>query len=156
MAGRSQREIKTLHDHVFRFVAYAGAGAVVLFFLLGHRLLLLAYGPAFADADLLVDILVVEAAISCLAHAAMQLFLSLDRPGYVSTTHFVWFVAVVVGLILLVPHYGSAGAATAMLVAAVSRLTALLFGIKAQLRLGLPRLHPIRSDLVYLRSQLAG
>lgn len=153
MAGRLSEEMKTLHDHAFRFVSYASFGVVVLSFLLGGSLLRLMYGTSFADSGPVFDLLVIEAGLTCISQISAHLFNSMGLPGYPSIVQAVSFATAAIGLILVVPAHGILGAASVMAGAALVRLLLLLGGCHGRLALGVPRLYPRLTDLAYLRQQ---
>lgn len=154
MAGRPKEAVKSLHDHAFRFMLHAVLGIVLASFLFGREVVTLFYGEAFAGAGLLFSVLVVESGLTCVAQTLSQLFYACNRPGYVSTSQAACFAAVVLGLLVLVPLWGALGAALAMVLGAVVRVSMLLAGIPLVLGLGLPRPYLERADLIRLQRHL--
>lgn len=147
MSGRSRPEGKHLHDKACRFLVAALVGGCALLWLLGERLLVLTYGAEFGEANTLFRLLIVEAALGVLSQVTVQLFLSCDRPGLVSTIQ-VSVLAFSIGLLLLlVPTYGAQGAAAALVIAAAARWLVLLACIKFVLHLPLPRLYLVPDDI---------
>ena len=155
MAGRSKSDIKALHDHAFRFTLYAAATVVALVILAGKSALVLLYGSSFLPAVVILNILVVEAGLTCVAAVTEKLYCSLDAPGFVSVAQSVSFIVIVAGLAVLVPVHGAVGAASAVLLATVVRLIVLLGGLPILLKLSLPRVLPHRSDFSFLRRLFA-
>jgi len=156
MAGRPLAEVKVLHDHALRLMAYAVVIAVAAFLVIGPRLLALLYGPDFAGIAILCDVLVVEAGLSNICVVIVQLYMSTGNPGYVSFTQAACFATAMAFMLLLAPSFGGIGAAIGLLISTIVRLILLWAGIALRLRIDLPRLHPIRSDLTYLRNRFSG
>lgn len=147
MSGRSHPEGKRLHDQACRFLLAALVGGCALLWLLGERLLALTYGAEFGAANTLFRLLVVEAALGVLSQVTVQLFLSCDRPGLVSTIQ-VSVLGLSVGLLLLlVPAYGAQGAGVALVITGAIRWLLLLGCVKFVLRLPLPRLYLVPDDI---------
>jgi antigen flippase len=155
MTGRPIAEVKVLHDHALRFMSYAIIPVLAVLLLIGPRLLALLYGREFGDITLLFDLLVAEAALSCISMVTVQLYMSTGNPGYVSAVQAMTFTVAVGGMLLLVPQFGVVGAASALLLSTVVKSVALWFGIVYRLHLGLPRLLPRHSDFVYLRERMS-
>ncbi len=154
MAGRDPTGTKYLHDIAFRLTFYAVGLVIVCISLISHSAITLVYGQAYADAAGLLRILVIEAGVTCVGQVNVQLYLSLNRPGFPAIAQVVNLV-VAVGLIaVLVPRDGAAGAAMALVLASLTRSALLFSGIPAFLRLPIPSLLPKVEDLGYIRARL--
>ncbi|HEY0184640.1 MAG TPA: oligosaccharide flippase family protein [Rhodopila sp.] len=156
MAGRPAQGAKLLHDHAFRFITYAAIGVILMSLMIGRAVLGLLYGQSFEEAGPVFDILILEAALTCIAQLIAQLFYSLGHPGYTSLVQAGSFLTAGAGLLVLVPREGIIGAAFAMAIAAGVRLTLLLLGLGLRLKMSLPRVWPRRADMIYLRQQFLG
>lgn len=70
------------------------------------------YGAAFSEAGIMVAILAAGAPANVFLQLCTQYIFSIDRPGIRLRTAVIGAVAMVVGLLVAVPLYGGAGAAT--------------------------------------------
>ena len=122
----------------------------------GRQAVILLYGQGFADAEPLLLVLVVEAALACLCQVVVQLFLALERPGYSSWAQGAGFALMGIGLVVLVPQLGALGAALAVAAGSGLRLVILLSGVRLALRLPLPDLLDLGGDLRALARGAAG
>jgi len=154
MTGRSREEIRELHDLAFRFVLYAAMAAVLLISATAYHVVILVYGPNYAQAGSLLTILVIEAGLTCVGEVVIQLYLSLNQPGFPSMVQVLTLAVAAVLLFLLVPVYGASGAAYSLVAAEIVRLVALLGGIPVRLGMPFPGLLPRRSDARYVRARL--
>lgn len=134
MASRSRDEIFRLHDRAFWITAVATAAAALVAIQLGGPALGLFYGPDFVAALPVFQLLVIEAALACVAQVTSHLFQALNRPGLPSTIQVCAFALALIGCAVLVPRLGAYGAALAMLLATSGRLVMLL--VAAHTRLG--------------------
>ncbi len=129
MASRSREEIRRLHDRAFWITLVAAAVAAIIAIAVGGPALRLTYGPEFEGALPIFQLLIVEAALACVAQVTSHLFQALDRPGVPSTIQVLAFVLALIGCAFLVPQYGAWGAALAMLLATLGRLLMLLVAV---------------------------
>lgn len=146
MVGAGEAAAKTLHDRMLVAMFLVVAVAIGGCSLLAEPLLLILYGQEFTGAGLLMTILVIEAAFSCLCQVTAQLFLALGRPSYVSVAQGISFAVTAAGLLLLTPVLGALGAALAITAGTVLRFVLLLAAVPLQLRLPL-RFAPAIRDL---------
>jgi O-antigen/teichoic acid export membrane protein len=154
MSGQAEADSRRVHDTACRFLIACLTIACVSLWLAGEWLLGFAYGAEFAAAIGIFRLLIIEASLSVLAQVSVQLYFSRDRPGTVSTIQSIT-LAVSLGLLLvLVPRFGAIGAAAALLAAGVVRWLLLLGGVRAILKLPLPRLYLNGEDWRYVRSRL--
>ncbi|MEJ0037834.1 MAG: oligosaccharide flippase family protein [Gammaproteobacteria bacterium] len=152
--SRSSSDGPRLHDISVRFLLVALACSCTALWLAGERLLIFTYGAEFGATHVLFRILLIEASLGVLSQATTQLFLSRDRPGVVSTIQVTVLCASLAALLILVPRYGSIGAAVGLLLAGVLRWSLLLGAMRVILRLPLPRLYLNGADWRYLMSRL--
>jgi len=154
LSGQSEEGGKRVHDHACRFLLAALVLGCAVLWVAGEWLLVFTYGDEFGAAALVFRLLVIEASLGALSQITVQLFLSRDRPGVVSTIQVIVLVLSVAALLVLVPRYGLVGAAIGLLGAASVRWLLLLGAMRWVLGLPLPRLYPGRDDLIYLRGRL--
>lgn len=153
-AGRSARVAAVVAD-TFRIATLLFSGLALGLGLVGPKLLMLAYGPRFADCIAPFCILLVAMVMENGARILYQIYSGSGRPGIVSFFE-LGAVSISLGLmLLLVPPFGTVGAAGAVLGASCLRL-ALAAGA---LRLVLgdrhrPRLLPGLRDLRAVRAGL--
>jgi antigen flippase len=150
MSHVTEENGKVLHDRALRFLLLGLLCGCVGLWIIGKPLLAFAYGTQFEEANIVFRLLVVEASLGALSQVSAQLFLSVDRPGTVSTIQLIVLGVSLVLLLILTPTFGAQGAAIALLVAAALRWLCLLASIKYVLRKGLPRLYLNREDLHFV------
>jgi antigen flippase len=143
-----------VHDVACRLLIASLTAACVLLWLAGEWLLGFAYGAEFASAIGIFRLLVIEASLGVLAQVSVQLYLSRDRPGVVSSIQAITLVISLALLLTLVPVFGALGAAIALLTAGAIRWLMLLGGVRGILKLPLPRLYLNGEDWRYLRARL--
>lgn len=138
MAGRDRDDLKWLHDRAF-WITMVGAGAAAgVAIIAGGPALRLFYGAEFEGARPIFQLLIIEAALACVAQVTSHLFQVIDRPGVPSTIQVCSFALALAGCAILVPTHGALGAAMAMLIATLGRLSMLLAVAGASPNLGLP------------------
>jgi len=143
-----------VHDIACRFLIACLTVACVTLWLAGEWLLGFAYGAEFAVAIDIFRLLIIEASLGVLAQVSIQLYLARDRPGVVSSIQSITLAISLALLLTLVPRFGAVGAAAALLCAGVVRWLMLLGGVRAILKLPLPRLYLNGEDWRYVRSRL--
>jgi O-antigen/teichoic acid export membrane protein len=117
------------------------AGLLAVFLVaLGPALLRMLYGAEFTVASFPFRILVLEACISSVILVLSQAFMALNRPVLVTVQYGIGAVVAITLLVVLAPRFGAAGAAIAMLMAAVSRLLASYIGFSRGLNVKAPRI----------------
>ena len=154
MSGQTERDSKQLHDRSCRFLIAALVVGCVGLWIIAEKLLAFTYGADFAAASVVFGLLVVEASLGAVSQVTVQLFLSRDRPGVVSTIQLIVLGISIAALLVLVPHYGAMGAAISLVGAGAVRWLLLLGSMKTVLKVSLPRLYLNRDDLQYLLGRL--
>jgi O-antigen/teichoic acid export membrane protein len=154
LSGQTETAAKRLHDHACRLLLGGLAIGCLLLWIAGEWLLVFTYGADFAAAALIFRLLIIEASLGALSQVTVQLFLSRDRPGVVSTIQVIVLGVSIASLFVLVPRFGALGAAIGLLGAAAARWFLLLGAMKRVLRLPLPRLYLGRDDLQYILGRL--
>jgi len=153
MSGQGESAPR-VHDIACRFLIAALTAACAFLWLAGEWLLGFAYGAEFTAAVHIFRLLILEASLGVLAQVTVQLYLARDRPGVVSTIQSITLAVSLTLLFTLVPRYGALGAAIALLAAGTVRWALLLGGVRAILKLPLPRPYLNREDWHYIRSRL--
>jgi O-antigen/teichoic acid export membrane protein len=154
MSSQEAEQSKRIHDIATRFLLAALIVGCAVLWVTGEWLLRLAYGAEFATAIGIFRILTIEASLSVLSQITVQLFLSRDRPGLVSSIQSVMLVVSFGLLLWLVPLYGGMGAAIALAIAGGLRWIAMLAAMRRVLGFALPRLWLNGEDLRYVRRLL--
>jgi O-antigen/teichoic acid export membrane protein len=120
----------------------------------GQPLLVFTYGVEFGMAETIFQLLVIEASLGALSQVSVQLFLSADRPGVVSSIQVIVLAVSLGAMLVLVPPYGAVGAALGLAAAGLVRWLLLLGAIRQVLRLPLPRLYLTPEDIRYMLGRL--
>ena len=107
---------------------------------LGTYLIGFLYGPEFVGAARPFQILVAEGVVTAINLTLAQAFMTVGRPGVVTLLQLTSFLVGATLLVVLIPTYGIIGAATALLSAALIRLTSTLICFPAILGSRIPRL----------------
>ena len=136
MAGRTRDDIRPLHDRAFWITLGAAGSVAAVALVAGGPALRLTYGAEFEGALPIFQVLIIEAALACVAQVTSHLFQALDRPGMPSTIQVLSFALALIGCAVLIPRMGAQGAAVAMLVATTGRLLMLLLAARVTLGLG--------------------
>lgn len=147
-------QARELHDRALRFLVASMTGACIVLWFVGERLLALAFGAEFVDANPIFRLLAAEAALGVFSQVTVQLFFARGRPGVVSTLQLATLGLSLTGLLILTPLYGATGAAAALVAAGVVRWIALLIAARVVLGQPFPRLLLGRDDLTYLSGRL--
>ncbi len=154
MASQDGDRLKPVHDHAFRFLLASLVVGCIVFWLAGSFLLRFAYGRDFVAASTIFHILTIEAALGALSQLNLQLFMARDRPGVGSTIQVTVLCLSVGLLLLLVPAYGAVGAASALMLAGLTRWILLMGAVRWILGLQLPRPWLNGDDFRYLKGRL--
>lgn len=158
LSSMSQRtdplELKELHDRAFRFALAGLAVVVVVVVAISSWLLVLIYGPEFAAASSIFNVLVFEASLGCLVAITTQTYLAWNRPGVVSVIYGTSLAIFFAAAAALIPLLGAEGAAFALLAGTATRLLGLLACLPLRYGMALPRLTLDRADLSYVVSRV--
>ncbi|HEY0786651.1 MAG TPA: oligosaccharide flippase family protein [Acidobacteriaceae bacterium] len=122
--------------------------------LLGPILLPLLYGRDYRHAVTLLNILIAEAIVTGATLVLTQAHMALGRPGAVTLIQSSGIAFSIPLLLLLIPRFGLVGASSALLIASFLRLLLTLASFPVLLRVGVPRLVPVKQDFVQLHGQL--
>jgi O-antigen/teichoic acid export membrane protein len=154
LTGRASEDARRLHDPALRLLLAVMVPGALLLWIVGERVLVAVFGAEFASATMIFRILVVEAVLGVLSQLSVQLFLSRDRPGFISALQGSTLALSLLLLLTLVPVFGAVGAAAALAIAGTARWLALLAAIRVVLGLPLPRLLLTRADLQFMLRRL--
>ena len=130
------------------------AAGVLVFILIIPYLVTFFYGRAFQGAADVTRILSVEAFLAGAASVLAQGFLSTGKPTVVTSLQGAWVATAFVLLTILVPRFGIAGAAYALVAASFARLVETLVCYPLILRRPIPRLIPLAADVDYVASKI--
>lgn len=127
-----------------------GAGIM----LAGPRLLVFLYGAEYRGAAAILRILVVEVILAGATQVMSQAFMALSRPGVITTLQAIGLLLTVPLMLVLVPRFGIAGAAFALLLSTCARFAFVLASFSRFLNLPCPDLLPRRTDLMFMQNAL--
>jgi len=150
VAGRSQESIMLIVGIAFRVSCILTAMAGFALAILAPFILALLYGDKFEEAILPFRILLVSTAINNLASIQYQVFSAAGRPAIVTLFEFTGMIISGISMLVLVPLFGTAGAALSLLVAAIAKLGFVFTGIFVVLKLPIPRLILNRADMRWI------
>ena len=107
------------------------------------------FGAEFAQATLVLQLLVLEVLVSGTAWVLAQTFNSVGRPDLIVLRQLFGLAVLVTLLLILAPRYGVEGVAIALTAAAFVRLVITLGSFPRALGCPWPRLIPTREDLAF-------
>lgn len=140
-AGRSPPEVLDVTSRAAAMTAVCVAAGAVVLGAVGPWLLRLFYGSDFTGAGWAFRLLLVEAALSAVAQVLAQAFLALNRPVLAALQQGLGVAIAAALLYTLTPRWGLAGAATALLAAAVTRLASSYHAFRL-IGAGMPAIRP--------------
>ncbi len=114
---------------------------------IGPQLLRLLYGRAYIGNLFTFQVLLLEATLGGSAYLLSQAFMALGRPGLVTILQALGLSCSIPAMLLLIPRYGTTGAAIALLVSTCVRFGAIYAAFPLCLRLPAPRLIPSKQDV---------
>ncbi len=123
---------------------------IILFFLSPFVIELL-YGPSFKQADIILKFLIFEVLFSGCAVILSQPFMSLNKPGAITTLQVLSMIINLLLLWLLVPKYGLLGAGIATLLSSILKFLTVVICYPVILKTPLPRFYMNKSDILYLK-----
>ncbi len=153
LAARPTQAISDTVAAAVRVLGTINAATAICIGVLGPHLLSLLYGAKFAAASAPLSILLVAGVCSNVVQLLYQLYVGSGRPGLVTIIQTLGFGVSLGSMLLLVPAYGTVGAALALLVAALVRLACVLIGIPLTLGVRVPRLILSLSDLAWVKGR---
>jgi O-antigen/teichoic acid export membrane protein len=122
--------------------------------ILGPQLLRLLYGAAYGSAVGVLRILILEVILSGATLVISQAFMALNRPGTVTAIQGSGLLLTVPLMLVLVPRYGTEGAAASLLISTTLRFLLINAALPICLSLPRPQLFPKAEDTQYLFSMI--
>jgi len=122
--------------------------------ILGPVLLRIFYGAEYAKSALTLRLLLVEVTIAGCAFVLAQAFMALGKPGLVTFLQGVGLAVSVPMMFLLIPRWGTMGAAVALLISTLTRLALIYGSFIFVLKVRPPSLFVNRDDFNLLLSAL--
>ena len=152
------REIDMIVQSVstaFRIATLLIAGIAAVLAVIGPPLLLLAYGAKFAPAIVPFRVLLLAMVLETGARILYQIYAGSGRPELVTFFEGASVAVLVLVMVVLVPLFGTLGAAAAVLSTSLFRLSIAIGGLPLVLRVPLPRLVFDAADVRMIRSLLS-
>ena len=147
VAARSSADIIEIVGLAARITTVIAAAAGVVLAILGPFLLHTFYGARFDDAVGPFRWLLVDCVIANLGRILYQAFTAGGRPEIVTGIESIGVVTSASSMVVLVPMFGTIGAALSLLIASTVRLVCVLAGFRFIVRLEIPRFIMTRADL---------
>jgi len=153
LAARPTKIIAETVGAAVRVLTIINAAAALCLALIGPHLLALLYGAKFASAGAAILILLLATVPANAVGLLYQSYAGSGRPGVVTIIHAIGLAISFGSMLVLVPAYGTAGAAFGLLIAALTRLGCALVGMPLILGVPVPRLILSRSDFAWIRGR---
>jgi len=151
-AGQPLDEIIELTESAVRISTMITALCAASLALVGPILIGILYGHSYLSAVGALRILLAEATLSCAVAVMAQAFMAVGRPGVVTILQAIGLSLCIPMMLILIPRYGVAGAAIALLISTSARFLFIYAGFRIFLRSRLPRLLPSLDDIGFVRS----
>jgi O-antigen/teichoic acid export membrane protein len=119
----------------------------------GQQVLRLVYGPQYASAGGLLDIMIAEVTLSGMALVLSQAYMALGRPGTVTIFQTSGLLLTVPLVILFVPRLGLTGAGLALLCSTLIRLILVCGGFRVLMGLTCPSVLPSINEIRFIVSE---
>lgn len=149
-AGKSLNEVVSLASQVARvnLILETIAGTSVIIF--APLILGIMYGPRFAEAIPVFQILVAEIILSGTSEVLAQSFMALGKPEIVTLSQGIGLGLSIPLMLLLIPRLGLEGVGLALLVSTLVRLIVIILCYPMALKVNSPKLMPRKKDLIFL------
>ena len=147
IAARADAEVIESVARTMRIAVLFNVAAAVVLAAVGPLVLQVLYGSRFAGAVHPFRILLFETIVSNAARILYQAFSGTGRPGVVSVIEGIGVSASLAAMLVVVPHFGTVGAACCVLFASSLRLLGAVACLPFILRAKMPRLLPGPADL---------
>jgi O-antigen/teichoic acid export membrane protein len=141
-AGRSAQDVTLMTARVLAVSTPVLLVPALGFMLTGSVLLRWVYGADFAIGVWALNGLIIEAVIASVATVLTQPYLALNRPGVITVIQATSLPVLALSMWLLVPGWGTNGAALALLISTVYRAAATYLAYQVLLKVKAPRLWP--------------
>jgi O-antigen/teichoic acid export membrane protein len=153
VAARSRTEVVELVGLAARVTTIIASLAAAALALLGPFLLHTFYGAKFDPAVDPFRILLIDCVIANLGRILYQSFSASGRPEIVTGIELTGLATSVASMIILVPLYGTIGAALSLLIASVVRFLCVIVGYRFFMHMALPNLILTRADINRITSR---
>jgi O-antigen/teichoic acid export membrane protein len=153
VAARSPSEVVELVGLAARVTTVLAGITAVALALLGPFLLHTLYGARFDPAVHPFRLLLVDCVIANLGRILYQAFSAAGRPEIVTAIELIGLGTSAAAMLVLVPLYGTMGAAAALLIASTVRFLCVVVGYRLFMRIKLPSLILTRADLARITSR---
>jgi len=151
-AGQKLDSIIELTESAVRISTMITALCAAFLCIVGPILIGIMYGHSYLSALSALRILLVEATLSCAVAVMAQAFMAVGRPGVVTILQGIGLALCIPMMLVLIPRYGVAGAAAALLFSTTARFIFIYIGFRVFLRARLPRLLPRLDDFRFVHS----
>jgi len=151
-AGQKLEAITELTECAVRISTMITALCAALLCIVGPILIGIMYGHSYLSAVTALRILLIEATLSCAVAVMAQAFMAVGRPGVVTILQGIGLALCIPMMLWLIPKYGVAGAAAALLFSTTARFLFIYIGFRVFLRTRLPRLLPRMDDFRFIVS----
>lgn len=151
LAAKPTTAIMNAVAKAVRVFGLINLACVLVLALFGSHLLVLLYGPRFAAASTPLIILLFSTVPANAVTLFYQSYSASGRPGMVTIIHGTGLAVSLGVMLLLVPTYGTTGAALALLFSGIVRLALVLLGLPLILKVRVPRLLVSRSDFAWVK-----
>ncbi len=148
VAAQSKASVVEAVSRTVRVVGAVSVLIVVCLSIVGPGLITLVYGHRFDQTVAPFRILLIDTVLSGSAGILYQAYSGTGRPELVTLFEAVAVAASLGCMLLVVPHYGTVGAAWCVVLASAIRLSCAIAGMPLVLHVSIPRLLLTRSDIV--------
>lgn len=153
-AGRTQETALALTARAARVSTIITGCCAAAVALVGPLLLRILYGAEYTSSIVSLRLLLVEVTLSGCVFVLAQAFMALGRPGTVTMLQAAGLSISIPIMLLLVPRWGIAGAALALLVSTCARFILLMVSFPLVLKVPAPSLIPQKKDFSILLDAL--
>jgi O-antigen/teichoic acid export membrane protein len=146
-SGRQASEVLEMTQFSTRVSSLVTGGCAVIAAAVGPFLLRTLYGKEYSHAASILDLLLIEVTFSGAVFIMAQAYMALGRPGMVTIIQAIGLSLSIPLMLLLIPRWGTKGAAAALLVSTLARFLFVYFGFSFILKMPRPDLLPRLSDI---------
>lgn len=149
-AGLSPTVVIAVTERATRISSWLTLGSSGIIACVGPILLRVLYGRAYIANTLTFQVLLIEATFGGAAYLLSQAFMAVGRPGLVTLLQALGLSFSVPIMLLLIPRFGTLGAACALLISTLVRFAVICIAFPLFLKLPLPNLLLSKQDIVDL------
>lgn len=153
-AQKAKTAIDTVASAV-RVLTVINVLSALILALLGPHLIALFFGAKFAASSGPLIVLLIATVPASAVSLLYKGYAGSGRPGIVTIIHGIGLALSFGAMVLLVPHYGTLGAAYSVLLSALMRLVLALIGMPLFLGVPVPRIILSRQDFAWVRGRFA-